>query len=162
MGEWYMLLMNQECTYPYYKHHNLKMSESQLVRSVPDALAVMFDGSNALGVFGGKQICVGSIKWTGNEDGYKSSTQNSLVYLLANRSEDDEDTRNVEMVELARIRSIRDLDEYEICDTEGRIHCIDFSKTVIKVSIHIHLHSDQNIYKNVSVLFLFFVDKFCT
>ena len=133
MAEWYMLLINQECTYNYYKHHNLKMSDDDLNRIVPDVLGVMFDGSNALGVVGGKQICVGSIKWTGNTEGYKSSTQNSLIYLLANRSEDNENTKNVEVLEFRKIRKIRDLGEYETCDADGRIHCVDFSQTVVKM-----------------------------
>ena len=140
MAEWYMLFINQSCTYTYYKHHNLKMSDDQLVRDVPDVLAVMFDGSNALGVHGGKQICVGSIKWTGNEEGFKSSTQSSLIYLLANRSEDDEDTKNVELQELRKLRKMRDLDEYEACDADGRIHIIHFTNTVIKVWIFEHIN----------------------
>ena len=74
-------------------HHDLKLADDQLNGKVSDVLAVMFDGSNALGAFGGKQICVECIRGTGNTEGYKSSMQNFLIYLLANRSEDDDATK---------------------------------------------------------------------
>ena len=133
LAEYYMLLVNQPCNYKYFIHHNLKMKPDQLERDVPDVLGLMFDGSNALGVFDGKQISVGSIKWTGFAKGYKSSTQTDLMYFLSNKSEDDEETKHVELMELQKIRKIRQLGEYEIFDAEGKNHIINFQNTVIKV-----------------------------
>ena len=124
MTEWYLLLINKECMFQYYVHHNLKIDEIKLTRTVPDALVVMFDGSNAKGVYGSNQISIGSIKWSGNEKGYKSSTQNSLMYLVGNRSEDNEGTKSVELAELSKIRQIRNLGKYEVYDSDGRLHVI--------------------------------------